>query len=294
MSAFVLPGTGVLRVTVASPWSGRAFTCQPRASVAEISPAVPARSSMASIPSQPLPSSTPSSEDDDFASGSSELSDPSKPSEPVVSAGTKPQLYATCSRCDASYQIDPKILAPSGKKVMCSVCSHTWYQKAEALLKLEEGRKFGDYPMEMKEKLMAEKAASRKDRGGYGPRSERERFPSRSGEGGKEEYSRGRSTSGRPRSDGSRAGSGASSGKFAVFIGNIPFSVTEEQLHSMVKQAGTVERVKIVQDATGRSKGFAFVDMATDQDAQNAIAALDGREISGRPLTVRMGRKRSW
>lgn len=73
-----------------------------------------------------------------------------------------------------------------------------------------------------------------------------------------------------------------------VYVGNLPFSVDEQQLRTLFEEGGReVTDVKIVTDRdTGRPRGFAFVDMATEQDAQAAINALNGRELGGRTLTV--------
>jgi len=73
-----------------------------------------------------------------------------------------------------------------------------------------------------------------------------------------------------------------------VFVGNIPFQATEEELSDLFAADGrVVERVSIVTDReTGRSRGFAFVEMATDEDAASAISALDGQDFHGRPLRV--------
>ena len=79
-----------------------------------------------------------------------------------------------------------------------------------------------------------------------------------------------------------------------VYVGNLPFSVDEEQLRTLFEQGDRqVLEVKIVTDRdTGRPRGFAFVDMATQDDAQAAISALNGSEVGGRTLTVSMARER--
>ncbi len=73
-----------------------------------------------------------------------------------------------------------------------------------------------------------------------------------------------------------------------VYVGNLPFNVDEQQLRALFEEGGReVTGVKIVTDRdTGRSRGFAFVDMASEQEAQAAINALNGRELGGRALTV--------
>jgi len=72
-----------------------------------------------------------------------------------------------------------------------------------------------------------------------------------------------------------------------LYIGNLPFSATEQVLHDTFSQCGTVASVKIITDrASGRSKGFGFVEMTTDEEAADAITKLNGAEYEGRPLTV--------
>jgi len=72
-----------------------------------------------------------------------------------------------------------------------------------------------------------------------------------------------------------------------LYVGNLPYSATESALHEMFSEAGTVDSVKLITDReTGRSKGFAFVEMATDEAADRAIQEFSGRKIEGRPLTV--------
>jgi cold-inducible RNA-binding protein len=76
-----------------------------------------------------------------------------------------------------------------------------------------------------------------------------------------------------------------------LFVGNIPHSATEADLRSLFETHGTVERVSIVTDRdTGRSRGFAFVEMTDAGAADKAITALDGSDLGGRPLKVNEAR----
>jgi RNA recognition motif-containing protein len=73
-----------------------------------------------------------------------------------------------------------------------------------------------------------------------------------------------------------------------LYVGNLGSEMTESNLTQMFAPHGTVESVRIVIDKdTGRSKGFGFVQMMTDQEAQNATAALNGQDSGGRQLTIR-------
>ena len=76
-----------------------------------------------------------------------------------------------------------------------------------------------------------------------------------------------------------------------IFVGNFAFSMTEAELRSLFASHGQVESVTIVTDRdTGRSRGFAFVEMTDNGEAEKAIAALNGMDSGGRPLTVNEAR----
>jgi len=78
-----------------------------------------------------------------------------------------------------------------------------------------------------------------------------------------------------------------------IFVGNLPFSATEDQLRDLFSQHGEVSSVSIVTDKfTNRSRGFAFVEMAADDAANAAIAALNQHQLDGRALTVNEARER--
>ncbi len=79
-----------------------------------------------------------------------------------------------------------------------------------------------------------------------------------------------------------------------VYVGNLPFGVNAEQLRTLFEEGGhEVLEVKIVMDRdTGRPRGFAFVNMASQEDAQAVINSLNGRDIEGRALTVNMAKER--
>lgn len=78
-----------------------------------------------------------------------------------------------------------------------------------------------------------------------------------------------------------------------LYVGNLPFTAGETELQQLFAQAGTVDNVKVMRDmATGRARGFAFVEMATDQEAQAAIDKFHNYEFGGRNLTVNEARPR--
>jgi RNA recognition motif-containing protein len=72
-----------------------------------------------------------------------------------------------------------------------------------------------------------------------------------------------------------------------LYIGNLPFSATEDSLKEAFQQFGTVESVTIITDRdTGQSKGFGFLELSTSQEAASAIAKMNGSEMDGRTLKV--------
>lgn len=78
-----------------------------------------------------------------------------------------------------------------------------------------------------------------------------------------------------------------------LFVGNLSFDVTENDLQDLFAQAGSVNSVNIMQDrATGRSRGFGFVEMASEADTQKAISMFSGKDFKGRALTVNEARPR--
>jgi RNA recognition motif-containing protein len=72
-----------------------------------------------------------------------------------------------------------------------------------------------------------------------------------------------------------------------IYVGNIPFTTTEDELRSLFSAHGGVDTVNMIMDReTGRPRGFAFIEMDDDGSAQNAIKSLDGSELDGRNLRV--------
>jgi RNA recognition motif-containing protein len=78
-----------------------------------------------------------------------------------------------------------------------------------------------------------------------------------------------------------------------LYVGNLSYSTTEDDLRTLFAQAGTVQSVTIIKDRdTGRSKGFAFVEMGTQVEAQQAISRFNGQQMQDRALTVNLARPR--
>src|SRR6266849_7318805 len=79
-----------------------------------------------------------------------------------------------------------------------------------------------------------------------------------------------------------------------LYVGNLGYGVTDSDLSKMFEAHGTVESAQVIMDRdTGRSKGFGFVEMKTEQEAQAAIAALNGQDAGGRSLTVNEAKPRT-
>lgn len=78
-----------------------------------------------------------------------------------------------------------------------------------------------------------------------------------------------------------------------LYIGNLAYTVREQELREFFEQCGEVSSVKVIMDrVTGRSKGFAFVEMPNDAEAKTAIDTMNGKEFRERPLTVNEARPR--
>jgi RNA recognition motif-containing protein len=79
-----------------------------------------------------------------------------------------------------------------------------------------------------------------------------------------------------------------------LFVGNLPFSASSTELEELFSPFGTVSRAQVITDRdTGRSRGFGFVEMDSDEEAQKAIDSLDGTDFEGRQLKVNVARERS-
>ncbi len=79
-----------------------------------------------------------------------------------------------------------------------------------------------------------------------------------------------------------------------IFVGNLSFNTTNEGLQSAFSKFGSVDSAQVIMDRqTGRSRGFGFVEMPDDSEAQAAISAMNGADLDGRPLTVNEARPRA-
>lgn len=79
-----------------------------------------------------------------------------------------------------------------------------------------------------------------------------------------------------------------------LYVGNLAWTVSDQDLHDAFAEAGTVENAQVIMDrATNRSRGFGFVEMASDEDADQAIKKLNGRDLKGRPIKVNEAQART-
>lgn len=79
-----------------------------------------------------------------------------------------------------------------------------------------------------------------------------------------------------------------------IYVGNLPYTVTENELRDLFGEHGSVLKINIIKDRnTGNSKGFGFVEMERQADAENAIKELDGSSVKGRNLKVNQARPRN-
>ena len=78
-----------------------------------------------------------------------------------------------------------------------------------------------------------------------------------------------------------------------IYVGNLPWAITDEQLREAFEEHGAVESANVIKDRfSGRSRGYGFVEMPNDDEAEAAIEALSGKEMGGRALTVNEARPR--
>jgi RNA recognition motif-containing protein len=78
-----------------------------------------------------------------------------------------------------------------------------------------------------------------------------------------------------------------------LYVGNLPYNTVDADLENLFSQVGTVKSAQVIRDrASGRSKGFGFVEMSSSEEAEKAITMYHGKDFSGRPLTVNLARPR--
>mmetsp|Transcript_9146 Transcript_9146/g.18510 ORF Transcript_9146/g.18510 Transcript_9146/m.18510 type:complete len:231 (-) Transcript_9146:65-757(-) len=160
----------------------------------------------------------------------------------LVGLSKEGQPYVKCGKCQATYTIEPESLGRGkGKRLRCSVCSHSWFQSTDKLFRLKPGFEFTDFSQQERERV-------------------------------KNNINNGRDAS--------------FTGVAKFYVGNLDFSATESDLTEFFKKAGEVGDVSIVRDDGGRSRGFAFVTMVTEEGGDNA-KGFDGEELMGRPVQVR-------
>jgi len=155
-----------------------------------------------------------------------------------------PDTYASCGQCGASFALTDETFgaAKGGRRMECSVCSHTWFQSRERLGKLGEG-----YEMVML------------------PDKDLERIKLNIEEGRNPKHV----------------------GDYKMYVGNISFKCTEDDLEELFGEYGPVGDVSMVRDSDGRLRGFGFITMRNKADGEKCLEELDGADLKGRNLNVR-------
>lgn len=202
-------------------------------------------------------------------------------SPPKFEADPDASYYSRCGKCTAVYEINPEVLG-RGRKVSCAVCSNVWFQKPDRLNILDKSKaKYIDYPISQKDELIANAEKERVTRSRGGDRKDyRSSDDRRGGDRNREKDPRGHRTPGRSRS------------QYSVFIGNLSYEVTEDDVKSVLPSQFQNANVSVVKDyETGRSKGFAFCDLSSESEVNEVVSALNGSELKGRQISARVGRK---
>jgi predicted Zn finger-like uncharacterized protein len=168
-------------------------------------------------------------------------------------------LYTICGKCKAVYVVTEDMIG-EGTRIQCSVCNNVWFQAPERLKEMTEGTAFAAYDVEgwkRDEGILA------KRRGGGGG----------GGSGGSSTL---------------RGGKGA----ITLFVGNLPFSISEERLQEEFEHYGELTQVAIIKDADGRPRGFGFVDFQEEAAGQMACKEMNGFSLEGRYLDVKVSEDR--
>jgi predicted Zn finger-like uncharacterized protein len=154
-----------------------------------------------------------------------------------------PDTYVRCGRCATSYALAVSDLGGGkGRRIECSLCSHSWFQTPERLFNINENHELVALPDSDVQRILSNVEAGRDP-----------------------DYL----------------------GKLKFYVGNLDFSVTEDDLRGVFSEVGEVGGVSIVTDnETGRSRGFAFVTMM-DDDVTDKVLKLDQREVNGRSINVK-------
>lgn len=187
--------------------------------------------------------------------------------------------YLQCVQCLALYAVEPEELDGTPRVVGCSACLHEWFACEEDLLCGEEealAALAADTSFEARNRREKDAAARKAVVAARGVRVEQE-----GGEGKMEREERGE--------DGGR---GEIDTRFNVFVGNLSFRATEEDLYRAFSGYGAVLKCQVPADASGASKGYGFVEMSSRECGIRAIECLQGTSILGRDVSLNEARPR--
>jgi len=165
--------------------------------------------------------------------------------------------FIKCTNCDAVYVVSAEELGTPGRRVRCAICGNFWFQSSNRVSKLFDSFELLPYPDERKNQILA-------GNGGLNARPSKRRPSSNAG--------------GRERGS-------------TLFVANLSFDVDEDDLADLFEPVTPGARVSVVRTEDGQSKGFGFVNVESDDLAKKAIAQLDGVDLRGRYVAVRMGNK---
>ena len=164
-------------------------------------------------------------------------------------------LYTACGKCKAVYVVTEAMIG-DGTRIQCSVCENVWYQAPERLKEMTEGTSFRSYDVEAwkRDEELDPRRARRGGGGGGGQRGKK--------------------------------------GAVTLFVGNLPFSTTEDTLRDRFEVYGDLTQVSVITDADGRPRGFAFVDFEVKADGEQACREMNGFSIDGRNIDVKVSEDR--
>jgi len=241
----LLSTIGIVTVTAFNPSYQGNKPPPPKPAASPSPPKTEAAGSSSSAPVSPATAASPAA----ASSPTTGISISSPPKSGLLQAdyGTLvelPDTYASCGQCGASFALTDETFgaAKGGRRMECSVCSHTWFQSRERLGKLGEG-----YEMVML------------------PDKDLERIKLNIEEGRNPKHV----------------------GDYKMYVGNISFKCTEDDLEELFGEYGPVGDVSMVRDSDGRLRGFGFITMRNKADGEKCLDELDGADLKGRNLNVR-------
>jgi len=155
-----------------------------------------------------------------------------------------PDTYVRCGRCSTSFAMTAEDLGMGkGRRVECSVCTHSWFQSRDRLMDLNQGLELVPLPVNDRSRIQSNIANNRAPN---------------------------------------------FTGNAKLYVGNLDFRATEEEISELFKTVGEVGETSLITEPSGRSRGFAFVTMMTKEEGDKAIEKFNGADMNGRSLSVKI------